>query len=328
MSPRRTWLAACVVATLALTGCGQTGSGDTSPRTGSLSPSPSPTQSPTAEPGDATLTGRLLFSRFDESSHTFVSTHTARPDGSQETEIPMPGEEGGGRWARSGHHIAVSRVLADGRIGTAILSPEGTVERELDIPDDRLNLPCTVWSPDDTRLACEGWDDEDPSRNGLYMVRASDGGGLVRLTRTPSGLGDLLGDFSPDGTTILFKRTTGEDPGPLMQVPAAGGAAKELPYLAAEDPGRYSPDGQGILTSSGGRVLLLNSTGDEVGRIERSGLYLFGPVWSPDGMHIAFSGTTVGVFAADLYTSLPDGTEVHQLTATPDNEIRVEWGND
>ena len=52
--------------------------------------------------GDPTLTGRLLFSRFDEASHTFLSTHISRPDGSEEREIAMPGDEGGGRWSRSG----------------------------------------------------------------------------------------------------------------------------------------------------------------------------------------------------------------------------------
>ena len=80
------------------------------------------------------------------------------------------------------------------------LTPDGTVERVFDIPDGSLNLACTVWSPDDKRLACEGWDDADASRNGIYTVRSSDGGGLVRLTKAP-GPADFVGDYSPDGTT-------------------------------------------------------------------------------------------------------------------------------
>jgi WD40-like Beta Propeller Repeat len=47
--------------------------------------------------------------------------------------------------------------------------------------------------------------------------------------------------------------------------------------------------------------------------------------WSPDGQRIAFS-RTVGGFHADIFTALPDGTDRRQVTATPDNEIRVEWG--
>ena len=132
----------------------------------------------------------------------------------------MPGDEGGGRWSRSGTTIAVTTVLTDGRIGSAIIAPDGTVDRVSEIPDDSLNLACTVWSPDDQRLACEGWDDRDASRNGIYTVRSSDGGELVRLTETPEGLADFVGDYSPDGTVFLFKRTTDEDPAPLMLVPS------------------------------------------------------------------------------------------------------------
>ena len=101
-------------------------------------------------------------------------------------------------------------VLDDDRIGTAIIRPDGTVERIFEIPDETLNLVCTVWSPDDTRLACEAWDDSDASRGGIHTVRASDGGDLTRLTSAPDGMFDLPGDYSPDGRQLVFKRTTGE----------------------------------------------------------------------------------------------------------------------
>ena len=118
-----------------------------------LDPIASPSAT-TSTAGD-TLTGRLMFSRFDEATHTFLSDHTILPDGSDETVIPLPGPEGGGRWSRSGTEIAVMTILPDERVGTAIITPDGTVERVLDIPDDSLNAVCVVWSPDDSRLACE-----------------------------------------------------------------------------------------------------------------------------------------------------------------------------
>ena len=151
---------------------------------------PSP---PTAVPSTPTLIsratlfeGRLLFSRFTESSHTFNGTYIARTDGSAETEVPMPWTEGGGIWSKSGKEIAVATLLADGKVGTAIIATDGTVLRELSIPDPTLNLPCVFWSPDDTRLACEGWDEADPSRNGIYTVLAADGGDIQRLTTPPA----------------------------------------------------------------------------------------------------------------------------------------------
>lgn len=273
------------------------------------------------------LDGRLMYSRFDESTHTFLSTHVADADGTDEVELPLPGPEGGGRWSHSGAEIAVMTILEDERVGTAIISPDGNVERVLDIPDPTLNLVCTVWAPDDTRLACEGWDDADASRTGIYSVRADDGGDLVRVTEPTDGFHDVPGDYSPDGSTLLFKRARDEDEGPLLTVAVTGGRPHQVSseHPDAEDPGRYSPDGDQILTSSHGVLLLLTTEGAVVRTVSSSGHYLFGAVWSPDGEHIAYSDAEGGPFA-DVFVAAPDGSDPVQVTHTPDNEIRVEWG--
>jgi hypothetical protein len=263
-------------------------------------------------------------SDFDESSHSFLDTFTIRPDGSDRHVIPMP-DEGGGRWSHAGDEIAVSAVLEDGRIGTAILTPDGTVQRVLDIADATLNLPCTVWSPDDMRLACEGWDDADEQRTGIYTVRSSDGGDALRLTAPEPGQADRPGDFSTDGSRLLFKRAHEEDTGPLLEVSIGGGTPTPVGDKLVEDPGRYSPDGSSILTSGNGHLLVLAANGEVLTDIAESGFYLFGAVWSPDGSRIAFSRST-SAFRADVFTSLPDGTDRRQVTATDNNEIRVEWG--
>ena len=139
----------------------------------------------------STLAGRLLYSRFTEATHTFDGMFAAAADGSSEVPVPMPWTEGGGRWSSSGEFIAVPTQVEDGRVGTAILDEAGNVVRVLDIPDETLNLPCTAWSPDDKRLACTAWDDADPTRGGIYTVRAKDGGDLVRLTTPPAGMADF-----------------------------------------------------------------------------------------------------------------------------------------
>jgi Tol biopolymer transport system component len=311
---------------LSLAGCADgdfRGAGEGTAATQDSSSSAPPSQSATA----SALPGRLLFSRFNELSHTFLSTHTSRPDGTDEVDVAMPGPEGGGRWSRSGARIAVMTVLADERIGTAVITADGTVERVLAIPDASLNLVCTVWSPDDSRLACEAWDESDPSRAGIYSVSASDGADLIRLTTPPPDTFDLPGDYSPDGTRVLFKRATGgaEAAGVLMAVGVTGGDPQLVSDTPVEDPGRYSPDGTIILTSDGAHLLLIGTAGDLVSEIAEDGADLFGAVWSPDGSHIAFSRGASGPFA-DLYTSLPDGTDRRQVTRTTENEIRVEWG--
>jgi Tol biopolymer transport system component len=271
------------------------------------------------------LSGRLLYSRFDESTHTFLSTHTSDPDGSHEVELPLPGPEGGGRWSRDGKHIAVMTLLDDGRIGTAIIQPDGTVERVLAIPDPTLNLVCTVWSPDDQRLACEGWDDAKAARTGIYTVRSSDGGELIRLTQPGDGMVDFPGDWSPDGSVLLLKRTVEESPGPLFVVPTDGGDTSQLGTELVEDPGRYSPDGTAILTSARGQIVLLDADGTVTLEFGDASRFDFGPVWSPDGAHIAYSGGLTGPFA-DIFVARADGTHERQITETPDNEILVEWG--
>jgi len=276
--------------------------------------------------GDPSLDGRLMFSRFDEATHSFLSSHVARADGSDETTLEVPWEEGGGQWSHSGDEIAVVTQLADGRIGTAVIDAQGQLQRELTIPDDSLNLVCTVWSPDDSRLACEGWDDTQPERRGLYSVRASDGRDVERLTETPEGLGDLPGDYSPDGSTFLFLRGAEESPGTLFTMSAQGGDPESFATLEVEDPGRYSPDGSSVLTAAAGTLLVLDETGTVVTEIAQPDRYLFGAVWSPDGTHIAYSSTEIREARADVYTSLPDGTDQRQVTSTPENEIRVEWG--
>jgi hypothetical protein len=197
------------------------------------------TTAPTPEPTPGPpLPGRLLFSRFVEATHTFQASYVSEPNGTGETEVPRPWLEGLQRWSRSGTEITVPTQLADGRIGTAIIAPDGNVLRVLEIRDPTLNLPCSAWSMDDKRLACEGWDDTDPSRRGIYTVRASDGGDIRRLTTPPEGSGDIPGDFSPDGG-IVFKRgpAPAEGNGPLMLVAAKGGEPRQIGTGSSRIPG-------------------------------------------------------------------------------------------
>ena len=92
-------------------------------------------------------------------------------------------------------------------------------------PDPTLELHCDFgWSPDGERLVCEGYGVDDPGRNGIYSVRASDGGGLVRITSNPDG-GDIPGDYSPDGTRLVFERFDGDVPTGMFVVGIADDGA-------------------------------------------------------------------------------------------------------
>ena len=71
--------------------------------------------------------------------------------------------------------------------------------------DPTLFTACLQWSPDGKRLACGGFGEPDSSRNGIYTIRSSDGGGLTRMTSNPGGE-DMPGDYSPDGKRLVFAR--------------------------------------------------------------------------------------------------------------------------
>jgi hypothetical protein len=293
--------------------------------TDALVPTVAPTAVPTAPAG---LSGRLVFSRFIEATHTFTGMFTSAADGSGEVAVPMPWTEGGGRWSTSGDLIAIPTQLDDGRVGTAILDATGAVLRVLEIADEGLNLACTTWSPDDARIACEGWDDSDGARGGIYTVRSSDGGDIQRLTTPPEGMADDDGDWSSDGR-IVFKRYAGEEaPGPLLLVDAAGGDPRPLVSGGQEDPGRFSPDGTLVATSSGGVIQVFDLTGAQVSAIERPADYLFGPAWSPDGAWLVFSIAPGRQPFSDLFIARPDGADIYQVTRTSANEITVDWGSD
>jgi WD40 repeat protein len=310
------------IAVVAVLVVGCTGTGGAAPSASSVAATATPavTSAPVT-----TLAGRLLFSRFTEATHSFDGMFTSRPDGSDETGIPMPWTEGGGRWSTSGTEIAVATQVADGRVGTAILDANGTVLRVLGIPDPTLNLPCVVWSPDDTRLACFAWDDTDASRGGIYTVLAADGGDLQRLTTPPAGMIDEPGDFSSSGEFVFKRMSSDEGPGPLMLIDAAGGDPRPLSDDQVEGDGRFSPDGTSIATAARGRIIVLGLDGTTRSAIEHDGRFLFGPSWSPDGDYLAYSGTSGGFFS-DIFISRPDGSDLRQVTTTEDNEITVEWG--
>ena len=327
MAPgRRLPWQACTIAVLIGLASGCTGSGQSTPRPTVPGETEVPSVGvPSPPPG---LTGRLLYSRFIEASHTFTGMFVSAADGSGEVAVPMPWTEGGGRWSTSGDMIAVPTQVEDGRVGTAILDAAGRVLRVLDIPDETLNLPCVFWSPDDARLACEAWDDTDPARGGIYTVRSADGGDLQRVTTPPAGMADMPGDWSSNGQ-IVFKRYSGnEAPGPLLLVDVGGGDPITLISSEQEDPGRFSPDGNLFATSSSGVIEVFDLTGAHVSTIERPGDYLFGPAWSPHGDWLVFSVAYGGQFMADLFISRPDGSESYQVTRTTENEITVDWGAD
>ena len=106
--------------------------------------------------------GQIVFGRFNAGLGDF-QIFTANPDGTSQVQL-LPGVAECPRWSPNGTRILVCTANPGGLLRPATVKPDGSGFRLLDNPDPTLNLACWAWSPDGTRLGCEGWDDADPAR--------------------------------------------------------------------------------------------------------------------------------------------------------------------
>ena len=111
-----------------------------------------------------------------------------------------------GQWSPDGTRIALVTQL--GLPQVLLFNVDSGSSVYFGLPFDLypdLALFCTVWSPDGARLACEGQGQTDPSLNGVYTLRSSDGGDLQRVTYEPNG-DDCPSDNSPNGKYLVVTR--------------------------------------------------------------------------------------------------------------------------
>jgi hypothetical protein len=263
--------------------------------------------------------GRIVFGRLEPSLDDFVS-YTIDPNGDGEAEL-LPGPHQLSRWSPSAELISTT-VYDGSRVFAATIRPDGTGYTELPIDDPTLNVGCMLWSPDESRLACEGWDDTDPKRNGIYTINASDGGGLQRVTSSPGGNHDLPGGYAPDGRLLFARIAPDQEDGQLMVVDPARGEPEQLTAGTYGIP-RISPDGETILADRDGVLYLIPLDGGPSTPVELDG-FAFGGSWSPDGAWIVFSLAPFGG-TTDIFRARPDGSDLFQITSDPAQEEFADW---
>jgi hypothetical protein len=299
------------------------------------------------------VNGQIVFQRFDplapNGGEDHVFAYTVNPDGSHERQVlPLPAECP--RWTPDGTRITTCGFPPHN--ATAIINPDDGSYRALPMPDpDHLFTACPLMSPDSSRLACEGFGEDlfenptDPSLNGIYTIRSSDGRDLTRMTSNPGG-DDMPGDYSPNGRRLVFGRFDG-DGGPIgLYVVKANGThlrAITSPGMIITSSGDWSPQGNAIAFSrrvsadmrqslwvvqsdgSGLRELHLEGQPACGGPIAEPGSRsCFKPRWSPDGTKIAFSIFSDAT-GENVYTANSDGTHVTQVTHGGDDED-PDWG--
>lgn len=216
-------------------------------------PGPAPSTQATASPlGDGEL---IAFERVAPGAEE-RALYAVDPDGGEPRLLRNPGDYP--HWSPAGSKLAFTACLdpPDCGTGVALLERSTGEVHGFSMPDPDLFTACAVWAPSGTELACEGLSERDPTRNGVYTIRASDGEGLTRVTRN-SGGDDLPLAFSPDGNQLLFAR---EDPSreepanqALFVAPVSGGEPRRItPWGLTDDYAGWSPDGRSIVFGAEG----------------------------------------------------------------------------
>jgi Tol biopolymer transport system component len=222
------------------------------------------------------------------------------------------------------------------RITTAILNSDGSGYHALPLPDQTLNLEPGAWSPNGARIALHGWDDALTTRDGIYVVNASNGRGMVRLTTSPDGHADKPLAYSPDGSRLLFfhEQPSQQQGGPLFgtlfETTASGSGRVKLnppgTLVTADDgsPASWSPDGKQLTftafssPASGGlsAVYVEDANGTDRRRITPWGEWSTSAHWSPDGNQILFDEVAPEFGGPhSLYLVHPNGSGLKAITS-------------
>jgi len=294
--------------------------------------------------------GRIVFARFDPAlGDDFI--YTANPDGSHEQQLLATGAEGP-RWSPDGTRIVVGPHDVTGEplegVSARIVNPDDGSYRDVPNPNpDLFFLPCNEpWSPDGQRLTCEAFGKADPSVNGIYTIRSSDGGGLTRITANPDGE-DCAGDYSPNGKRLVFLRAS-ETVFALFTIKLDGSGLRQISPSGSSDQffinfecGNWSPQGNEILFSahapsdnrstiwavhsdgSGLRQIPIKGCGGLISSPTSAGC--FNANWSPDGTKILFNRFQPQT-GEDIYTVNADGTGLLPAVTSPLDDENSDWG--
>lgn len=276
--------------------------------------------------------GRIAFAR-EIPRLDGMATFTIDPDGTNEARL-LRGASEVSRWSPDGTEVAVTSCQnpPDCTTAASIVDPDTGDVRWFEFPDPDLFTGCVVWSPDGNRLACGGFGNTDPALNGIYSLDATDGSDLTRITSNPGGE-DEPGDYSPDGSRIVFLRFDPDRPerrnGALFIAEVDGSARPHriTPWGLSEETGSWSPDGETILFSGAGILYTVTVDGETIKQIRLAGPgAAFDPVWSPNGRRIAFALWRRATSQSDIWTARANGRGMIRVTQTRRWEHFPDWG--
>lgn len=262
-------------------------------------------------------TGLLIVGDWSERPQ-LARWYTVGTDGTRRTDLGVTASCA--VWFPDGSRILITDDTAGRPLRPAVVMPDGTGRARLDGVDDRrLNLGCGDVSPDGRRVVVEGFNDARRSRDGIYSIRSSDGGGLRRLTRGIDG----VPRYSPDGSRLVFFREKlglhPDSSGALFVIDADGtGLRRITPWGGAFLGQEWSPDGAWIVFQRPfGLLSLVRPDGSGLHTVPVSlpaGTGAVQPSWSADGRWILFALQRGD--ASTIYAVRPDGSGLRPVTST------------
>lgn len=220
--------------------------------------------------------------------------YETRPDGAVRLTDPPPGaSDQNPAFSPNGKHIIFTRFANGYNQGPSAIYLLDLTGGEITLlttaPDsDSVNLPGSSWNAATGRITFSS-DREDSDE---IWTMAVDGSDLFRATHQITTGYAIEPSFSPDGQWIVFEFDNDvpddEQQGAIWKVRANG---DELTQLTGEADDRQ-------------------------------------PNWSPAGDHILFQRHASGSDDWNLYTMLPDGSDIQQVTTSSAGDTDASWSPD
>jgi TolB protein len=262
-----------------------------------------------------------------------LTSFTIDPDGTDPHQIGPVGSTFCTTWSPDSSKV-LCQLFSEEGVRPATANPDGSGFTLLNPP---LVLFCLNWSPDGSRLLCHTDEGADPAEAGLYTVRSSDAGDLVRVTADPPNGFDFPYGYSPDGSRILYAQFADEQ-GTLFSVKPDGSDPVQLspPSLSVIDldffdrvGADWAPDSSRVAfaafdqSSRRTGLFVVNADGSGLRQITPPGVGALSAQWSPNGALIAFS-SCCGISHA--WVVHPNGTGLRRVT--PSRFLTPVWSPD
>jgi Tol biopolymer transport system component len=276
-------------------------------------PTPDATTGPTPTPSPS-LAGRLI--AFDRSTPLGFQLEVIAAAGGRATPLASPDLEVP-RFSPDGSWIVVANGSSEQIVFPVLLQPDGSGVHELHA-DQTLSLGTCVWTPDGEWLVCEAWDPAAPDRDGIYMLRATDGSGLTMIA--PAG---IPGSVSADGTQLVYSVTEGHQQRlAVVNLDGTGGA--RLGTTNVDSYPGFMADGT-LYDTTGGVMGFFDRAGDLLRTVAAPGGSMNEARLSPDGQRFVFIYLAPNKGGA-IATMNIDGTDLQIIVPAMNGErVAPDW---